>query len=81
MGRLLSQEGHTVSFADNGKEFLAIMGGADPGAGAVISAVGSKGQGKVAPATVSGRFDAILMDRHMPHIEGPDAARCVLCGL
>ena len=81
MGRLLSQQGHTVSFANNGKEFLDIMHGTAPwassGAAAGYSgAGGDKGRSKVAPAAVSVSFDAILMDRHMPHLEGPEATRC-----
>ena len=81
MGRLFSQHGHTVSFAGDGEEFLAMMHGADPRSKGTRGAEGAGAMGKIAPATVSVTFDAILMDRHMPHIEGPDAARCVLCGL
>ena len=75
MGRLLSQLGHTVSFACDGKEFLALMHGAGPGALATVAGGAAGGTGKIAPSTVSMSFDAILMDRHMPNLEGPDAAR------
>ena len=105
MGRLLIQRGHTVAFAGDGLEFMAIIQGTAPpqgaaaagsaaagsaagsaagatgGAGGVGSGGGAGGVGatgnKVVPAaaTVSASYDAILMDRHMPQLEGPDAAR------
>ena len=81
MGRLLTQRGHTVSFACDGTEFVATMLGEDPAsilvAGAAVPAAVSAGGGKgrVAPSNISVSFDAILIDRHMPNLEGPEAVR------
>ena len=73
-----------MSFAGDGREFMAIMHGADPATAAGGGGTGGAGKGakgKIASATISASFDVILLDRHMPNLEGPDAVRyyCLCC--
>ena len=62
MGRVLTQEGHQVSFACDGLEFLDVMRGAT---GLPL--------GSYSFVT----FDVVLIDRHMPKLDGPEATRWV----
>ena len=52
MGRLLSKKGHTVSFAEDGKQFMEVVGG-----------------------RIGNPFDVVLIDLHMPKLDGPTATR------
>ena len=65
MGRLLMKKGHRVSFAEDGEDFIRTVCTATK----VISSVAEVGAFAV--------FDVVLVDRHMPKLEGPEATRCV----
>ena len=52
MGRLLSKKGHTVSFAEDGEEFMGVL-----------------------EDRIGNPFDVVLIDRHMPKLDGPTATR------
>ena len=60
VGRILTEQGHNVSFASDGEEFLIVMKGPSPSNGF---------KEKFAD------FDAVLVDRYMPGVRGPEATR------
>ena len=60
IGRVLIEQGHDVSFASDGEEFLIVMKGPSRSNGF---------KEKFAD------FDAVLVDRYMPSLRGPEATR------
>ena len=76
MGRVLANEGHTVSFACDGVEFLQVLrGNSDEG----DEKDEEDDDFTLARAPLLGKrsvvFDAVLIDRHMPKLDGPEAVR------
>ena len=57
---MLADRGHDVSFASDGEEFLIVMKGPN------------RSNGYKEKFT---EFDAILIDRHMSKLSGPEATR------
>ena len=72
MARFLLKKGFVVSFADDGEEFLKVLQAsrAPPGSGS-----GGVGGSKYAAAASAVPFEAILVDRHLANLEGPEAIR------
>ena len=63
MSRLLATKGHRVSFAADGEEFLKVMQST------------LKPLGRSSSPQAFAQFDVVLIDRHMPKMEGPEAIR------
>ena len=63
MSRLLATKGHRVSLAADGEEFLKVMQSAVQPAN------------RFASPKVFVHFDVVLIDRHMPKLEGPEAIK------
>ena len=61
MGRILNKAGHSVIFSDDGEEVVRVM-------------AASRGVAKSGLPPFSS-VDVVLMDRNMPNLDGPEAAR------
>ena len=72
MGRVLIKKGHTVAFAEDGEEFMKAIQSTG-GDTKEASGKASGGTAPSAPAFV--QFDLVLIDRHMPKLDGPDATK------
>ena len=68
MGRFLMKKGHNVSFADDAEELLRKLQTSK-------AFVGSSKSTAVALAAAVASFDAILVDRHLGKLGGPEAIR------
>ena len=71
MARFLMKKGFVVSFADDGEEFLKVLQASRVPPGNNNGGGGSK----YAAAASAVPFEAILVDRHLAKLEGPEAIR------
>ena len=70
MGQFLMKKGHNVSFADDCEELLRKVQAPK------VAFASFKSTAAVAPAASSAAsFDAILVDRYLAHLGGPEAVR------
>ena len=69
MGQFLMKKGHNVSFADDCEELLRKVQAPK------VAFSSSKSSATVAPAASTASFDAILVDRYLAHLGGPEAVR------
>ena len=77
----MEQRGYSVSFACDGFELLYMLGMSPPGASGAAGGLSSGSElalRKDPPKEQQRRvFDALLVDRHMPGLDGTQAIRSV----
>ena len=72
---MLTKKGHKVAFAVDGEDFLKVMRVDDGGEDAVGGGCGGALHLTASSKQAFAAFDVVLIDRHMPKLEGPEAIR------
>ena len=80
LGRLLRNAGHTVTSVGDGDELLGIFSFSPSSLSQrlkpIDAAIGDASDVAARMLSRAESFDAILVDRYMPKLEGPKAIRC-----